>query len=73
MNIAASGLQAGYALVARGAGRIANAGTNRNGSFEHELVEGSVEIIAGRQQFEASAAVLKIEESMLGSLLRRKA
>ena len=73
MDNAVSGLQAGIALINRGAQRIAASGQTAQSLDPADLAEGAVDLLAGRQQFEASAQVLKVEKQTLGTLLKRMA
>ena len=71
MDNAVSGLQAGMALINRGAQRVVSSGQKARSLDPAELAEAAIDLLAGRQQFEASAQVLKVENQTLGTLLKR--
>lgn len=71
MNNAIAGLQTGLALVTKSAQRIASMGQNDTGLDPTALSEAAVEMLQGRQQFEASAQVLEVEQQTIGTLLKR--
>lgn len=71
MDNAVSGLQTGIALINRGAQRVVSSGQKAHSLDPADLAEAAMDLLAGRQQFEASAQVLKVENQTLGTLLKR--
>lgn len=73
MDNAIAGLRAGLALVAGGAQRIVSLNPSESGLDQATLADATINMLAGRQQFEASAQVLEVEKQTLGTLLKRTA